>query len=145
MYELRRATKKDSRQLRKIIKQVGINRFGVHWKRFFVLEKEGEIIGCVQLKTHLASYQELTSLAILPAWQKKGLSSILMEACIEASTKELFLVCDVELEPLYTRNGFQRHQGKQLSLFHRIHLRISRTFWSTMANSTYPILMIHIG
>jgi len=143
MYTLRKATRKDHDTIKNLIQKVGINPLGIHWKRFVVLEVDDVIIGCVQRKDFMFVAQELSSLAILPAWQKKGLSSQLIQACIEGASKELFLVCDAKLESVYRKHGFVRHTPKELSPFYRIHLRISRMFWRIISDGTYPILMIH--
>ena len=141
MYSLRKATQNDAPHLRNIVQTVGINPFGIYWKRFFVLESKDTIIGCVQLKNQNRKYQELTSLAILPSWQGQKLSTLLIQKCIEVSTKELFLVCDAQLELMYKKHGFYTLPKSKQSNFYRRHLFISRVFWFFMSNATTPILM----
>lgn len=143
MTDVRKANRDDHAQIKAMIQQAGINPFGVHWKRFFVLEVDGTIVGCVQLKQHLFLVQELSSLVMIPSWQKKGLSKKLIRACIDEATKELFLVCDDTLVALYIKYGFRRYTSNDRSLFYRIHLAVSRLFWHRMPHSTAPVLMIH--
>jgi len=143
MYTLRKATRKDHDTIKELIQHVGINPIGIHWKRFVVLEVENTIIGCVQRKEFVFVAQELSSLAILPKWQKKGLSSKLIQACIEGASKELFLVCDEKIASIYRKHGFIRYTAKDLSILYRTHLWISHIFWRIISDGTYPILMIH--
>ncbi len=50
---LRSAVETDAPKIRDLIHRVDINRLGLNWRRFVVVEtRDGKFIGCAQLKPH---------------------------------------------------------------------------------------------
>jgi amino-acid N-acetyltransferase len=78
----------------------------LRWHQFWVIEHEGRIIACGQLRDYLDA-QELGSLVVAPAWRGKGLGKHLTRHLIESASKPLYLEClGNQLAEFYTTLGF---------------------------------------
>ncbi len=141
MVTLRAATKKDRAILRRLIWRARINPLGIKWARFTVAEKDGEIVGCVQLKPHPGDLEELSSLVVLPGCRGHGIGGRLIEHCIRESTGELFLVCGDSLEKYYLDHGFSTVPIDEMTPYYKRFYRLSRIFWPLLFSGTSVILM----
>jgi amino-acid N-acetyltransferase len=89
------------------------------WQRFLLAEADGRIIGTVQVKPHGDGTRELASLAVVPAWQNRGVGTALMQAALARETGPLYLTCRSEIEGYYTRFGFRSLARGELTPYFR--------------------------
>lgn len=102
---LRPASASDIWQIRKLVFSAKLDPTQLRWQQFLVIECDKKIVACGQLRS-FSGAQELSSLVVLPAWQKQGLGSYLVKHLIQQSTQPLYLECASWLEQFYTRFGF---------------------------------------
>ena len=86
---------------------------------FYVLYDKGNIIGCYCIEKNAnlewienkdKEFTYLSSLCLLPDYQRKGLGKVLIQTAIENSTKNIYLDCWAEnskLKEFYENNGFK--------------------------------------
>jgi amino-acid N-acetyltransferase len=78
----------------------------LRWQQFSVIEFEGNLIACGQLRNFL-DVQELGSLVVNKRWRNRGLGSLLTQHLISQATQPLYLECLGEkLSQFYSRFGF---------------------------------------
>lgn len=104
--QIRPALPADQAVILQIVYRAGINPLGLAWQRFVVAEQAGRVIGVAQIKPHRDGSHELASLAVIPAWQNRGVGSALIRTLQEQSTTPLFLICAAWLQPYYDQFGF---------------------------------------
>ena len=110
-YTLRPATAADAMRIRQIIALVQINPMSLNWQRFVLAtDREGNIIGCGQVKPHADGLLELASIAVLPDWRGKGIARRLIEHLLEQYPGTLYLTCRSQLGSMYQKFGFQTIQ-----------------------------------
>ena len=108
MYTLRPALRGDARAIRALVTRAHLNPFGLDWRRFVVAESaQGELIACGQVKPHQDGAYELASIAVLPAWQLRGLARAVIEHLLAANPGALYLMCRASLGKFYMRFGFR--------------------------------------
>src|SRR5215216_7478030 len=106
-YTLRPALKGDFPSIKELIHLGEINPMGVDWKRFVVAtNREGEVIGCGQLKPHGKETLELASIAVHPQHRNQGVARAIIEHLLADSSRPLYLMCRSRLESLYEKFGF---------------------------------------
>jgi N-acetylglutamate synthase-like GNAT family acetyltransferase len=105
---IRPATEADQLTIRRLIKEAGINRMGLHWPNFVVAEDDGSIVGIGQVKEHGDGSRELASLAVLPERQGQGTGSVLIKALLARERGVVHLTCRSQLQGYYERFGFRR-------------------------------------
>ena len=103
---LRPATATDQPAIRQLVRQVGINPFGLAWPRFVVAEMDGQFAGCAQLKPHRDGSLELASVAVLPSLQGQGIGAALVQHFCRIVPGDLYLMCAERNANFYTRFGF---------------------------------------
>lgn len=109
LFTLRPATADDAAAIRSLVWQAEINPTGLKWPRFILaVLPSNEIIGCGQIKPHADGSQELASLAVLPAWQGKGVARALITHLLAQHPGELHLMCRSHLGPFYEKFGFRK-------------------------------------
>ncbi|RIK42990.1 MAG: hypothetical protein DCC55_06915 [Chloroflexi bacterium] len=59
--QIRTATVEDAKAIKRLIRRVRINPFGLDWQRFLVAEDAGELVDCIQVKPHTDSNKLSTS------------------------------------------------------------------------------------
>jgi N-acetylglutamate synthase-like GNAT family acetyltransferase len=107
-YTLRPALKGDLPSIKELIHLGEINPMGLDWRRFVVAtNREGEVIGCGQLKPHGKETVELASIVVHPTSRNQGVASAIIEHLIADSPRPLYLMCRSRLEPLYKKFGFR--------------------------------------
>jgi len=105
-YTLRPANRKDARAIRALIHQTGINPFGIHWQRFFLIMHGQTLAACGQIKTHADGSRELASIAVHPHHRGQGLARVIILTLLQDETSELYLTCRAVLVPMYQKFGF---------------------------------------
>jgi N-acetylglutamate synthase-like GNAT family acetyltransferase len=127
-YCLRPALQADFPTIKALIHEVGINPTGLDWQRFVVAATEaGEMAGCGQIKPHADASLELASIAVTPAWRKRGVASAIIQHLIasqadSAQPAPLFLTCRASLGNFYTQFGFREIPPAEMTpYFRRLH------------------------
>lgn len=106
-FTVQKAQSQHATEIRRLVLSSGINPTGLNWQRFLVaLTPEGEFIGCGQLKPHADGTKELASLAVTPAWRRRGVARALIDALLALHPGELYLICQSSLGALYEKFGF---------------------------------------
>jgi GNAT superfamily N-acetyltransferase len=77
---IRVASATDQRRIVQIVRAARINPTGLSWPRFLVAEQAGQLAGTIQVKPHRDQTRELASLAVLPAYQGRGVGAVLVRA-----------------------------------------------------------------
>ncbi|NES03046.1 MAG: GNAT family N-acetyltransferase [Okeania sp. SIO2F4] len=103
---LRPASAKDIWSIRKLVLTAKLDPTQLHWQQFWVIESDGNLVACGQLR-NFEYAQELGSLVVVKAWQKRGLGTTLTKYLIQQATKPLYLEClGKKLEYFYSRLDF---------------------------------------
>ncbi|BBD62633.1 GCN5-related N-acetyltransferase [Nostoc sp. HK-01] len=103
---LRQATSADKWSIRSLVFLAKLDPTQLRWQQFFVVECEGNLIACGQLR-NFVGVQELGSLVVTPTWRGRGLGSLLTQHLISQATEPLYLECLGEnLSQFYSRFGF---------------------------------------
>lgn len=106
-YFIRAAESGDQRVIRAIVRGARINPMNLDWRNFILaVDKEAEIIGCGQIKTHRDGTKELASIAVRQGWRKMGIASTIIRRLIDRTESHLWLVCRAELATFYLKFGF---------------------------------------
>ncbi|MDP2215953.1 MAG: N-acetyltransferase [Methanolobus sp.] len=77
-------------------------------RNFYICEEDGEIIGCCALQVSWQDMAEVLSLAVKPEYTKKGIGSILLDACLN-DARELKVSTVFTLTyavPFFEKKGF---------------------------------------
>jgi N-acetylglutamate synthase-like GNAT family acetyltransferase len=143
---LRPATMEDAGAIRRLILRVGINPRDLDWKRFLVaVEADGRLVGCGQVKPHRDGSHELASIAVRPAWRKRGVASELIRRLMDQAGPPLWLMCRSSLAGFYTRFGFARIEdaSRMPTYFRRVH-RLAATAARLLPGDN-PMAVMHWG
>jgi N-acetylglutamate synthase-like GNAT family acetyltransferase len=107
MFEIRKAARSEAFAIRRMIWQVGINPFGLDWRRFIVaVDLKGKVIGCAQLKPHKGGAIELASVAVSKPYRSQGIAGTLIRHLLKKQHKPVYLTCRENLTGYYERFGF---------------------------------------
>ena len=118
-YSIRPARVNEQWTIRRIVWQARINPIDLEWRRFLVVEIEGNIVGVGQVKAHRDGSRELASIAVIPSCQGQGNGSNLVRALMARELDTLFLTCRAPLETYYARFGFRRATVQELPPYFR--------------------------
>ena len=114
-FTLRPARESESRQIKELIRLVGINPMGLDWKRFIVaVDADERVIGTGQLKPHGADILELSSIAVAPAHRGEGLARAIIEHFLKEGPRPLYLTCVSTMGLLYEKFGFVSLEYKNM-------------------------------
>src|SRR3990170_4300779 len=114
-FTLRPAREADSKPIRELIYLVGINPFGLDWRRFIAaVNLKDEIIGCGQIKPHGRDVRELASIAVRPEHRNQGIARAIIENLLADSPRPLYLMCRSGLGALYGKFGFRALEYEQM-------------------------------
>ncbi|HEY9853396.1 MAG TPA: GNAT family N-acetyltransferase [Leptolyngbyaceae cyanobacterium] len=103
---LRPASASDIWSIRKLVFSAKLDPTQLRWQQFWVIECNSKIVACGQLRS-FEQAQELGSLVVANAWQKRGLGSYLARHLIQQANQPLYLECiGNKLPEFYTRLGF---------------------------------------
>lgn len=106
-YHIREATRSDRAAIRRLIRRVRINPFGLHWQNFLVaVDGDHSLLGCGQLKPHGPRAVELASIAVVEKHRGNGIARAVIERLLERGPRPLYLLCLPDLTPFYARFGF---------------------------------------
>ena len=124
-FDITPALEADFPAIKALIHEVGINPFSLDWRRFRVAKtvEGGQLIGCGQLKSHGDGSVELASIAVVPAWRKKGVASAIIQKLMAEGFRPLYLTCLSHNGPFYEKFGFRTVAGAELPKYFR---RLSR-------------------
>ncbi len=111
-FTLRPALAADQPAIRALIHAVGINPIGLDWRRFILaVDDQGGMIGCGQVKPHGGGSSEtaleLASIAVRPAWRRRGVARAVITSLIETHPGTLYLTCRAPLGILYEKFRFK--------------------------------------
>lgn len=120
--ELRRAEPGDASAIRQLIYRVGINPLGLEWRRFWIVEENGKLIACGQIKIHRDGSRELASIAVVPERRRRGYARAVIEQLLSDAQKPLYLTCRPNLEQFYAKFGFDtvRQPAEMPPYFRRV-------------------------
>ena len=127
-YVLRPARREDQRAIRALIHEAGINPTGLQWPRFVVaFDAQDRVIGCAQIKPHRDGSRELASVAVAPAYRRRGIAAALIRQLMHDCEPPLYLVCREGLASWYRQFGFERlaTEAEMPPYFRRLHRVVS--------------------
>ena len=123
-FRVRCAGETDSPLIRELIRDAGINPTGLDWRRFsLAVDEHGAVIGCGQIKPHGDGSDELASIAVVPAWQRRGVATALIRYLLANHPDTIYLTCRRRLGKFYERFGFTAASKDSLPPYFR---RVSR-------------------
>ena len=103
---LRAASAEDIWPIRKLVLSAKLDPTQLRWQQFWLIESEGHIIACGQLR-NFSGAQEIGSLVVANPWRDRSLGSVLVKHLIQQATEPLYLEClGKRLEQFYTKLGF---------------------------------------
>jgi GNAT superfamily N-acetyltransferase len=107
MVTIRDATQQNQAAIKALIKETGINPFGIKWQRFLVAVDEDDVLlGCGQVKVHRDGARELASIAVKAGWRGQGIARLLIEGLLDQHGCPLWLTCRSILVPFYSKFHF---------------------------------------
>jgi N-acetylglutamate synthase-like GNAT family acetyltransferase len=120
-FYLTHALESDFPAIKTLIRETGINPMSLEWQRFRVAKSfpDNQFIGCGQLKPHGDGTVELASIAVQPAWRKKGVASAMVQKLMEEGPRPLYLTCVSTMGPFYQKFGFRPIDGAALPKYFR--------------------------
>jgi N-acetylglutamate synthase-like GNAT family acetyltransferase len=136
VYSLRPALEEDQEGILALIREAGINPFGLRWSRFILAVDENDhLIACGQVKPHRDGSQELASVAVRKGWRKRGIARAIIRELQSKHGRPLWLTCMDRLIPFYETLAFKEiTDAAQMPLYFRnarrlfnLYLRIRRT------------------
>ncbi len=117
---LRPATQADDAAIKALIRSVQINPMDLDWRRFLLaVTRDGEMVGCGQIKPHADGTLELASIAVRPAWRGQGVARLIIERLLAESPRPLYLTCASRLGPLYAKFGFRALSESEMTPYFR--------------------------
>lgn len=103
---LRAATAQDRWPIRRLVLSAFLDPTQLRWQQFWVIEYEGKVIACGQLR-EFTDAQELGSLVVARPWRGQQLGLLLTQQLIQQANKPLFLECLGDRRiAFYQRFGF---------------------------------------
>jgi N-acetylglutamate synthase-like GNAT family acetyltransferase len=103
---IRPATKRDQDEIVRLVRSERLNPHGLHWPNFIVAEREGRIVGAVQLRPHCDGSHELGSLVVEVTSRGRDISSRLIEQRLAGRTGRILLITNRKFADRYRRWGF---------------------------------------
>ncbi len=108
---LRPATAADQAHIVALVWRVGINPRQLNWRRFWVIERAGELAAIGQIKPHGEAVYELASIATHPNHRGQGLATRLIQHLLTEFVAAhpglpLYLMCEPKNRAFYPRFGF---------------------------------------
>ena len=128
---MRPAQEADQSAIKKLIREAGINPFGLHWSRFIVaVDDNQQITGCGQVKSHRDGSLELASLAVHQERRNQGIAGAIIRELQEKHGRPLWLTCMDRLVPFYEPFGFVViDELSQMPRYFRTASRFFNLFW----------------
>jgi N-acetylglutamate synthase-like GNAT family acetyltransferase len=108
MIHIRKATEADQAVIQAMVRGAGLNPINVRWPNFLVAEEGGRVVGVGQMRPHSGGVIELASLTVIPEFRRRGVGAQLIAALMAGRAGPVYLFCEGEKEPYYTRHGFRQ-------------------------------------
>ena len=103
----RTATAQDIWAIRKLVLSALLDPTQLRWSQFWIIEKDGEIIACGQLR-QFEQAQELGSIVVSSPWRRQGIGTHITLLLMKQATQPLYLEClGTRLANFYQRLGFK--------------------------------------
>src|SRR5574342_593766 len=143
-YSLRPATEADFEEIKALVRQVRINPMGLDWRRFTVaINGSGQMIACAQLKPVPGGLTELASLAVRPAYRRRGIARALIEHLLADAQRPVYLTCRSSLGKLYEKFGFRALEADETPAYYRRLQRLAGVFMElTLRNETLFVMKL---
>ncbi len=128
-YSLRPAAAGDAASIRRVTALVSNNPMALDWRRFtLAIDRQGQVIGCGQVKPHRDGTRELASIAVLPEWRGRGVARRVIEHLLAETPGRLYLTCRDELGPMYAKFGFKGVEYAAMPAYFKRISRLVRLF-----------------
>ena len=119
--KIRRASLNDFLGIKKLIKEYPDTLLQKHLPKaseFFVAIEDGKIVGCCALVIYSKRLGEIRSLAVSKDFQRKGIATALIDACIAfAKKKDIYELLSVTGVPaLFDKHGFGTFNNEKFAL-----------------------------
>ena len=119
-FTLRSAREDDFRQIKDLIRLVGINPMDLDWKRFVVaVDAEDRVVATGQIKPHGKEILELASIAVRPEFQGQGIARAIIEHLLKDSPRPLYLTCVSAMGPFYQKFGFGALSSEEMPRYYQ--------------------------
>jgi N-acetylglutamate synthase-like GNAT family acetyltransferase len=105
---IRPATKHDQQYIRALARGEKLKPFGLRWRTFIVAERNGRIVGAVQLRTHWDGSHELGSLVVKVGSRGQGIAARLIDARLAGTAGRILMITGQKYADHYQRWGFER-------------------------------------
>ncbi len=113
---LRKAIPNDNWSIRLLVLSAKLDPTQLLWEQFSVIECQRKLVACGQLR-NFAAAQELGSIVVASAWQRRGLGSLMTQHLIRQATQPLYLEClGKRLAEFYRHHQFVEIDFTQLPL-----------------------------
>lgn len=113
-WQLRPAEARDIWPIRRLVLGAGLDPTQLRWQQFWVIERQGNIIACGQLR-RFEGAQELGSMVVHPSWRHQGIGRALGRHLIQQADSPLYLECLGQRRVRFYRQlGFQPVDSTQL-------------------------------
>ncbi|MCB0199095.1 MAG: GNAT family N-acetyltransferase [Caldilineae bacterium] len=105
---IRPAGEADAQIIKQSIKDAGLDRTGLNWRRFkLAVTTEGEVLGMCQVR-HYWDTRELGSLWVRADTRGYGIGGVLIRACLAEEAPPVYLECVEARQTYYETHGFRR-------------------------------------
>lgn len=81
---LRFATANDQAAIVRLVRAERLNPNALHWLNFIVAERDGRLVGAVQMRLHADGSRELGSLVVDPAHRRQGIGGRLIGGLLQS-------------------------------------------------------------
>ncbi len=140
---LRPATQADDAAIKALIRSAQINPMDLDWRRFLLaVTREGEMVGCGQVKPHSDGTRELASIAVRPAWRGQGIAHLIIERLLAESPRPLYLTCASRLGPFYEKFGFRVLSESEMTPYFRRLSRLATAFMKMARGQTLLVMKL---
>ena len=119
--KIRKASAKDWPRVRRLIKEhahVLLQKHLPKPQEFFVAIENGEVVGCCALVLYSKRLSEIRSLAVAKKHQRKGIATLLIDACVASAKKRGVeeLIAITGAEKLFAKHRFSTFRGEKFAL-----------------------------
>jgi N-acetylglutamate synthase-like GNAT family acetyltransferase len=101
---VRPATDDDQPLIRRVVRRTLLDPTVLHWSRFVLVERDGEVVGVGQIRPRTP---ELDSLVVRRDMRGQGIGTLLVEALLATHSGPVYLECAARLTSYYARFGFE--------------------------------------
>jgi N-acetylglutamate synthase-like GNAT family acetyltransferase len=102
-----KASQKDEISIVNLLKNLNGDRASFDISKFYTVKDGDRLIGCVRIKAFKGGCLELSSLAVDPKYQHKGIGSKLVENILtQEQSRPIFLLTSADKELFYKKFGF---------------------------------------